>query len=208
MKKEQDCHYDKQNIYFVELCGYVILWGLEFVELCGYVILWCLKFESPLFLEKLNLIVVDQISHLTCVSVRVVVDQISHLKCVSVRVVVDQISHLTCVSVRVVVDQISHLTCVSVRVTWHNITLQFCLYLLVDNQIHHLIKTTSSTICNICYSFIHLFKLLAIKDNADNSSEYLVRSLNVKFADLIFMVKTLFIHTNGQIYYCVTLLTL
>ena len=207
MKKEQDCHYDKQNIYFVELCGYVILWGLkfvelcgyvilwglEFVELCGYVILWCLKFESPLFLEKLNLIVVDQISHLTCVSVRVVVDQISHLKCVSVRVVVDQISHLTCVSV---------------RVTWHNITLQFCLYLLVDNQIHHLIKTTSSTICNICYSFIHLFKLLAIKDNADNSSEYLVRSLNVKFADLIFMVKTLFIHTNGQIYYCVTLLTL
>ena len=192
MKKEQDCHYDKQNIYFVELCGYVILWGLkfvelcgyvilwglEFVELCGYVILWCLKFESPLFLEKLNLIVVDQISHLTCVSVRVVVDQISHL------------------------------TCVSVRVTWHNITLQFCLYLLVDNQIHHLIKTTSSTICNICYSFIHLFKLLAIKDNADNSSEYLVRSLNVKFADLIFMVKTLFIHTNGQIYYCVTLLTL
>ena len=192
MKKEQDCHYNKQNIYFVELCcyvilwglkfvelcGYVILWGLEFVELCGYVILWCLKFESPLFLEKLNLIVVDQISHLTCVSVRVVVDQISHL------------------------------TCVSVRVTWHNITLQFCLYLLVDNQIHHLIKTTSSTICNICYSFIHLFKLLAIKDNADNSSEYLVRSLNVKFADLIFMVKTLFIHTNGQIYYCVTLLTL
>jgi hypothetical protein len=167
-------------------------------------------------------VVVDQISHLTCVSVsrswpditfdmcisERIVDQISHLTCVSVRVVVDQISHLTCVSVRVVVDQISHLTCVSVRVTWHNITLQFCLYLLVDNQIHHLIKTTSSTICNICYSFIHLFKLLAIKDNADNSSEYLVRSLNVKFADLIFMVKTLFIHTNGQIYYCVTLLTL